>query len=440
VRFCVCVRLCVCSRSCSSASTSAAECAIGTTYYMSVFLCVCSCVCVCAKSLNNIIVQAAKEGQAGNEIKQVLNVGKKNKHGFTSPNPIFTQLEICNESPCEFRKQFFHLIEEDLKKCVKKGQLSFVQYVRDKFPSQRELVNSGLGGVVQTLLSEESREGPMTVALNQIMHFAKTGTVSPAMCKLQSIVSSSASTTDNRVVYYPGAHLDLRQVLIMMSNTNGGISSTLNGAAVGSLDADILVCVSSFEISTLQNNHKVPTPNTNDFIRLIGVELSGSLVVKSSRLVSDSRHDASCNTPESHADTQSDCPVLRLEWEINLRNPRTGPGALPLRLVYYVNEDFESFWPRELRNAHAGCLDVLYSMRNFLPMWNQKWTKELEDRMRPASHDTSSPGAAHGIVLGATQSLVISDSQYFMVPQWLGQSAVGLRLDERQINRVICMF
>ena len=253
-------------------------------------------------------------------------------------------------------------------------------YLRDKFPNARELQSSGLREVLSDLKAQHDPQKCKTPGcwlcpsvesvVNEILAFAADGVHSRTMTKLRGIIAQG----QGNVCYYPGAMLDLSQPL----------------AAIGaSENITRLVCVSSFEVDTIERMFRAPRGDTAAFCSQIQQELQGSSLVLKSTLISDSRLDA---------DSEALGPI-RIEYEVLLRGERVKKahatkGGEPgknlhqrsIRVVYYVNEDFCSFWPPEV--DLDGSIAVLYAAKTCLPLWELKdggWVQELKRRSNPST-------------------------------------------------------
>ena len=124
-------------------------------------------------------------------------------------------------------------------------------------------------------------------------------------------------------------------------------------------------------------------------------------------LVSDSR---AVTTSSGEGGGSSWCP-LRLEWQVTLmREKRRIPDASAaggkaagggegsavsvnemeavypyktINIIYYVNEDFTTFWPPEM--VVNGCMAVLFSSKVSLPLWREAWTQRLAKAASPSA-------------------------------------------------------
>ena len=146
------------------------------------------------------------------------------------------------------------------------------------------------------------------------------------------------------------------------------------------------------QVDTLRSTFRASTPSTSSFAELIGEELKGSSVVREARLISDSRQADILTAGEGRAGqtaAQQGGPPssrpIRIEWEVTLARERPAarasePGTTPplrrISLIYYVNEDFSTFWPEEELHDD-GCLAVLFASKVQLPLWNSTWVQRL---------------------------------------------------------------
>lgn len=143
------------------------------------------------------------------------------------------------------------------------------------------------------------------------------------------------------------------------------------------------------QVDTLRSTFRTPSPSTSSFVELVEEELKGSSVVREARLVSDSRQadvagEGGDAQPVAQQGSPSSPGPIRIEWEVTLArerpavaatDPNTTPPMRHISLVYYVNEDFSTFWPEELHDD--GCLAVLFASKVQLPLWNPAWVQRL---------------------------------------------------------------
>lgn len=262
-----------------------------------------------------------------------------------------------------FRKNLFKGLCQEIPVAIRRDHSERVLlYLRDKLPNARELLSSGLHSVLEQIKSDHdpskcTTQGcwlcpAITEVVDEISAFAAKGTHCRAMTKLRTVIAQG----QGHICYYPGAMLGLSQPIAAITAAESSVTH--------------LVCVSSFEVDTIERMHKVKRGDTEAFCSLIQQELQGSPLILKATLISDSRLDKDSN----------DLGPIRIEYELQLRGEKPS-----LRLVYYVNEDFHAFWPPEVED---GSITVLCGSKTCLPLWEQEeggWVGELKRRSLPST-------------------------------------------------------
>lgn len=246
-----------------------------------------------------------------------------------------------------FRAQLFRGLATvgDYDAHIAQGDDRLVHYIRDKLPTRDELDKSGLADRLQSTLEERKvckKDRKCTVpgftqgvlgctlcpalvaAITEIFDFANNRQLPANLSKLQRVVSCQ----EDGACYYPGAMLDLVTPLVVTARVG-------DPQQVG-----MLVCVSTFEPSTMTRNCPGVSATTEGFVAQIDATLRNSSLIVDCVKVSDTRQGD---------DGPGRGAPWRVEYSLRVAVCDGAAGTLvQRRLVYYVNEDYTSFVPPEI--------------------------------------------------------------------------------------------